>query len=290
MLETPKNFDPDLLAAHDDEAIAHVFIRDRLVLDTRAPGWQPWRHYRDAGLHAERTLVIGRLGSQVHIAVGLGDADAAAVRLAGAPSDAGVTLPEGFAAAGLRQLFGRIDEAHLAMALRGVQWVEWDRTHRHCGACGAATVRVAHERSRRCPYCGLLGYPRISPAMMVLITRGRELLLGRNHAFPPGRYSALAGFVEAGESIEEAVHREVLEEVAVRVDDLRYFASQSWPFPNSLMIAFTARWTGGEVRPQESELADARFFDIDALPDLPPPLSVAGALIDATVARLRART
>lgn len=288
MLETPPDFVPDQDLPHDDQSIAHVFVRDRLVLDTRAPGWQPWAHYRAASFEAERSHVIGRLGGRVHVAVGIGDADATAARLAGMAPAAGVELPAGFAATGLRQLFGHIAEDHLAMALRGVQWVEWDRTHRLCGACGGATLRVAHERSRRCSYCGLLAYARISPAMMVLITRGRELLLGRNHAFPPGRYSALAGFVEAGETIEEAVHREVLEEVAVEVDDLHYFRSQSWPFPNSLMIAFTARWTAGEVRPQESELADARFFDIDALPELPPPLSVARALIDDTVARLRA--
>ena len=107
--------------------------------------------------------------------------------------------------------------------------------------------------------------------MMALVVRGRDLLLGRGLTFPPNRYSALAGFLEAGESVEDAIRREVREEAGVEVSDLRYFGSQSWPFPNSLMIAFVARYAGGELRPDPNELADAQWFDIDALPGLPPP-------------------
>ena len=124
--------------------------------------------------------------------------------------------------------------------------------------------------------------------MMTLVTRGRQVLLARNINFPPGRYSALAGFLEAGESIEDAIHREVREEVGIEVHQLRYFASQSWPFPNSLMIAFTAEWLSGELAPDPAEIADARWFELDALPDLPPAgISISRALIDDTVQRLR---
>jgi NAD+ diphosphatase len=123
--------------------------------------------------------------------------------------------------------------------------------------------------------------------MMVLVTRGDELLLGRGVNFPPGRYSALAGFLEAGETIEACVAREVMEETNVEVRDLRYFGSQSWPFPNSLMIAFTAEYAGGELRHDPAELADAQWFPLDALPHMPPSLSIARALIDATVTRMR---
>ena len=130
-------------------------------------------------------------------------------------------------------------------------------------------------------------YPRICPAMMVQVTRGREMLLGRGINFPPGRYSALAGFLEAGETIEQAVHREVMEEVGMRVQNLQYFGSQSWPFPNSLMIAFTAEYRDGELNFDTDELADAQWFDIDALPQLPPRLSVAGALLKHTIQRIR---
>jgi len=123
--------------------------------------------------------------------------------------------------------------------------------------------------------------------MMVLVTHGRQLLLGRGVNFPSGFYSALAGFVEAGESVEETVHREVMEEVNVRVKNLKYFSSQSWPFPNSLMIAFTAEYDGGELRPDPAELVDAQWFDIDEMPRIPPSFSIARALIDHTVQQLR---
>ena len=145
---------------------------------------------------------------------------------------------------------------------------------------------LAGERCMRCAVCGHAAYPRISPAMMVLVTRGRELLLARANRFPNAMYSALAGFVEAGESIEDCIHREVLEEVGVQVSNLRYFSSQSWPFPNSLMIAFTAEYVSGEARPCDAEIADVKWFALDALPQLPGPVSISRQLINATIARL----
>jgi NAD+ diphosphatase len=145
----------------------------------------------------------------------------------------------------------------------------------------------ASERAKECPVCGYVAYPRVSPAMMALVTRGRELLLARAHRFPPGRYSALAGFVEPGETIEDCVRREVKEEVGIDVDRITYFASQSWSFPHSLMIAFTAEYAGGDLRPDGCEIAEVRWFAPDALPDMPPSLSIARRLIDATAARLR---
>ena len=123
--------------------------------------------------------------------------------------------------------------------------------------------------------------------MMALVTRDREVLLARAKRFPRSMYSALAGFVEPGETIEDCVRREVKEEVGVEVDGITYFASQSWAFPHSLMIAYTARYAGGEIRLDDNEIADARWFDVDALPDIPPSVSIARQLIDATVARLR---
>jgi NAD+ diphosphatase len=123
--------------------------------------------------------------------------------------------------------------------------------------------------------------------MMVLVKRGDSILLARNVAAPAGRMSALAGFLEAGESVEEAIHREVREEVGIEVDGLAYFGSQSWAFPHSLMIAFTARYAGGDIRPDPAEIADARWFPLDALPELPSPMSIARRLIEATAARLR---
>jgi len=275
MIVTPPGFLPDHRAVDDDNAIAHVFSRDRLVQLTDSPSLLPWAAYAELGLVAERRHVIGRHDGVTHVAVGLAQ-------------DGLPELPGAWRASGLRQWFGVLPEPHLAIAMRAVQLLEWARTHRFCGACGAPTERVPGERAYRCAACGLSVYPRICPAMMVLITRGRQLLLARGVTFPPGRYSALAGFLEAGESIEDAIHHEVREEVCVEVDSLRYFASQSWPFPNSLMIAFTAQWKSGEIAADPAEIADAQWFDIDALPDMPAPrVSISRALIDATVQRLR---
>ena len=132
-----------------------------------------------------------------------------------------------------------------------------------------------------CPACGLLAYPRISPAVMVLVERGDDLLLARSPHFLPGVFSALAGFVEAGESVEQCAAREVREEVGVEIARLRYFRSQSWPFPNSLMIAFFADYAGGEITPDPAEIEAAGWFPRKALPPLPDQASIARHLIDA---------
>ncbi len=269
MIRTPDDFELMLDLGLHDQAIVHPFIGDRLVCTDDDPRPRTWSFYRALGLEPAACHSIGRWRGEDHLAVGLDR-----------PADA---LPAGLRAAGLRNWFGLLDDTGLAIAMRAVQLLEWDRTHRHCGACGSLTERVAGERARRCPACALSTYPRISPAMMVLITRGRELLLARGLHFPPGRYSALAGFLEAGETIEQAIHREVREEVGVTIRELRYFASQSWPFPNSLMIAFRAEWEAGEIRVDPSELADAGWFTPERLPELPPRLSIARALIEATL-------
>jgi NAD+ diphosphatase len=137
----------------------------------------------------------------------------------------------------------------------------------------------------RCPGCGQLHFPRVAPAVIVLVQRGREILLGRSPHFSPGVYSTLAGFVEPGESLEECVHREIAEEVGVRVTDLRYFGSQPHPFPNSLMVGFVADWLEGEIQIDPREIEDARWFDRESLPELPHPMSIARALIEDFVRR-----
>lgn len=220
-----------------------------------------------AGAHC-----IGRLGAQPCWAVDAGEA---------AP-------PEGIVARPLRALFDLLPDTLLAVAARAAQIVDFDRSHRFCGACGSATTVHDEGRARACPACGQVSYPRLAPAMIVLVKRdgpgGRELLLARNERFPEGLYSAVAGFVEPGESLEDCVHRETLEEIGVRVCNLRYFGSQMWPFPHSLMVGFIADWAGGEIVCQAGEIADARWFSPDALPVLPPRLSIARRMIDAACA------
>jgi len=197
--------------------------------------------------------------------------------------------PAGFAFHKLRAVLAGLGEGG-ALASRAFQVSEWVRTHRYCGVCATPMRQSTTELCFHCPACGFSAYPRVSPAMMVLIKRKDEILLARHSAYATARYTALAGFVEAGENIEEAIHREVLEEVGLRVTDLRYFGSQSWPFPHSLMIAYTAEYAGGELRIQEDELDDARWFGPgDALPDIPMVESIAGRLIRANLPSTRGR-
>jgi NAD+ diphosphatase len=188
----------------------------------------------------------------------------------------------GYAYVGLRALFGSMDEDLLGVASRAVQIAEWARTHRFCGACAAPMTHVDGERCYKCSACHMVAYPRISPAMMVLIRRGDSFLMAMHTASPSKRFTPLAGFLEAGESIEEAVHREVYEEVGLRVHNLKYFASQSWPFPHSLMIGFTADYLDGEIRIDENELSEARWFGPDdAWPERVPNVSISSLLVDA---------
>ncbi len=188
---------------------------------------------------------------------------------------------EPFVTVGLRGLFGRFDEATFAVAGRALQVAGWADTHRFCGRCATPTERDPKERCLRCPRCALAMYPRISPAIIVLVRRGDEALLARSSRFPLPFFSTLAGFVEAGESLEETLHREVREEVGIEVDQLRYFGSQPWPFPHSLMVGFTAQYVRGDLLLDPGEIAEARWFSPSALPIIPPKLSIARALIDA---------
>lgn len=193
--------------------------------------------------------------------------------------------PPGMQFEGLRTLYGRMPDDRFFLAGRAIQILAWDRTHQFCGQCGARMDYHAVDRAKQCPECGLINYPRISPAVIVAVERGDELLLARNANFPAAFYSVLAGFVEAGESLEETVRRELREEVSLEVADIRYFGSQSWPFPNSLMIGFTARYAGGDIVIDENEVAEAGWFRWDNLPRVPPRLSIARQLIDNFVAK-----
>ncbi len=273
-MHTPSGFHPGhaLPPALDPGAFAFAFTDGNLVVQTRD------------GTAAIPTLAdLAMLGppSALHY---LGELDARACVALALPPRA--LLPSGFEASGLRALFARLPAALLSLAARAAQIVAFDATHRYCGRCATATVMRAGERARECPACRLVVYPRVAPAMMALVIRERTLLLARAPRFPGAMYSALAGFVEPGETIEDCVHREVREEVGIEVDGLEYFSSQPWAFPHSLMIAFTARYAGGELRPDPAEIADARWFAIDDLPHLPSSVSIARHLIDATVARL----
>ena len=175
------------------------------------------------------------------------------------------------------------EEAALAAYASGV--LNWHRSHPRCSRCGEPTELREAGFLRVCPACGAHHHPRTDPVVIMLVLDGDRVLLGRQPSWPAGRYSALAGFVEPGESLEEAVAREVLEEAGIEVSAVRYVASQPWPFPSSLMLGFEADYAGGDAQPRDDELEDVRWFTREELTSrgdliLPPPLAIARRLID----------
>lgn len=267
MLKTPASFVPLLIGEDHPRCTTLLFRRDELLV-------------RESDLtpaNEAACMPASVRGLQFHA---VGNLEGRYFRTAWVEHD--TISATGFGFRKLRSLFGAIDEQTIAIAGRAYQIAEWARTHRYCGACASPTALISGQRCIQCPACGMSAYPRISPAMMVLITKGDAILLARHAASPTNRFSALAGFLEAGESIEEAVHREVYEEVGLKVHRLRYFGSQSWPFPHSLMISFVAEYLSGEIKIDPSEIAEAHWYGPnDALPDISPGISIARALIDS---------
>jgi NAD+ diphosphatase len=231
-------------------------------------------------LHVERDGGVARvpIGPPPPGALYLGDLDGDACFAVAGASELGEPIA-------LRQLFGTLSDEEFAIAGRALGLTAWDRDHRFCGRCGSETERSATERVRTCAKCGHGAYPRLSPAVIMPVEREGKALLARNARFTLPFFSTLAGFVEVGETLEQAVAREVEEEAGVVIGDIRYFGSQPWPFTGSLMIGFTARWASGEIQADPTELADADWFEPHALPTVPPKLSIARELIDDFVRR-----
>lgn len=233
-----------------------------------------------------QSLAVVRVDEHLAIPVGsagdgwlyLGACDGAPCFARVANDDAPV--PAGSDAMPLRQLHGVLPEADFAIAARALGLTTWDLNHRFCGRCGAPTEPSRVERARVCGACTLAHYPRLSPAVIVLVERNGQALLARNARFPGAFHSCLAGFVEVGETLEETAVREIREEAGIEIASLRYAGSQPWPFTSSLMIGFTAQWAGGQLVPDREEIVDAGWYWPDAVPPLPPRLSIARALID----------
>ena len=237
-----------------------------------APAVLTCTHPNDHGLETTQEHYLGTYGGEHCYA-----AELAAAQIA----------PDGHAMLGLRDLLGHMDDTLAGVSGRAFQILEWNRNHKYCGRCGNETVPRDNERARTCAPCKRTSYPPVAPVIMILITQGRKMLLARKVGWGNTRYSALAGFVEPGETLESTVIRETREEVGVEIKNIRYFGSQPWPFPNNLMIAFTAEYAGGPVTPDGVEIEAAAFFDADELPNLPPGISISRRMINTVAAELR---
>lgn len=178
-----------------------------------------------------------------------------------------------------RSLLGKMDEVFFALAGRACHLLHWDKTNRYCGKCGTSTDYKPDERAKLCPKCHNIIYPRISPAIIVAIIKDHEILLAHSKNFRSNLYSVLAGFVEVGETFEKCMEREVYEEVGIRIKNPKYFGSQPWPFPDSLMVGFIAEYDSGEIRIDDIEIKDASWYHKDQLPEIPSVNSIAGRMI-----------
>jgi len=254
----------------------HIVISDDEVLTI--DGAHPWRplnqdEWRWLGLDQVASHYLGSINS---------------VPLFTNEVDSEADNPDGYEFATLWSFLNQVDQQIFYLIGRARQIVEWHRNHHYCGQCGQETTNSETDRSRKCVSCSLVFYPRLSPSIIVCVNKGEEILLARNKRARGNFYSTIAGYVEPGESIEETVHREVFEEVGIRVHRLKYFGSQSWPFPNSLMLGFHAEYDSGEFVLQQDEITDAGWFHYTDLPNRPAMVSISGWLINDFVKRAEA--
>ncbi|HOT75480.1 MAG TPA: NAD(+) diphosphatase [Candidatus Wallbacteria bacterium] len=186
----------------------------------------------------------------------------------------------------LRSLINCFDETQLRFACLAAQVLYWDKTTKFCGECGALTRHSPSERAKICTGCARVFYPAVTPAIIVAVMNEGRILLAHNKSFAEGVYSLIAGFVEPGESLEDCVMREVFEETGIAVSDVKYFKSQPWPFPSSMMIGFTASYKSGNIRPDGEEIIHAAWFGREELPKLPRPGSLSRNIIDIVMSNI----
>jgi NAD+ diphosphatase len=245
-----------------------IFSKRKLLVSPEGsePAVPLIRNLTDLGINSTGEIYLGTLAGRPCFGAAFSDPPAA--------------LPAGLGFQDLWGLYSRLDPDFIPIAFRALHLLDWSQKTRFCKRCGNEMRTKAGPPTRECPVCGYLSFPRISPAVIVLVEREDRCLLARSPRFKGEFYSVLAGFAEPGETLEETVAREVREETGIEVQDIRYFGSQPWPFPDSLMIGFTARYAGGEIRVDGEEIQDAHWFPYDRLPKVPPKISIARALID----------
>lgn len=264
---TPKDFISAVHPPSGGEARWFVFSENQLLVGSDKRTLPTHQEFS-----LQRTLYLGTLNG---------------INLFAGEIEAGSAAPSGWSWIPLRPLYTTLNEEDSAIAGCAMQLLHWDRTNQFCGTCGKHTVAREHERCRECKSCGHLAYPKLSLAILALVRRGNQILLARSPQFPEPFYSTLAGFVDPGETLEQCVMREVLEEVGIQVKNVRYFGSQPWPFSYSLMIGFTCEWQEGEIQIDPAEIAEAAWFNASNLPHLPPIYSLSRILIDEFVRSLK---
>ncbi len=195
-------------------------------------------------------------------------------------------VPHGYKFFSLRSLISVLSEFEFNLLGRAIQLIRWDKEHQFCSQCAQPLLYMPGETAKRCKPCALVQYPKLAPCVLVLVYQSDRILLAHGVRHPKGLYSALAGFIEPGETVEQAVHREVQEEVGVQLNALQYVASQAWPFPHALMLGFLAAYESGSLLPEPQEITDAQWFQIDNLPNIPPQGVLARTLIDTYRSKL----
>jgi NAD+ diphosphatase len=261
------NYSVEPLSSIDTSSVWLVFIGENLLL-FQENNQEPLKLLNAENIKEFSFLRQHYLGNQKNI------------HYYAAEINADTLVSPNFVPTPLRAVFPHLGENLLGIASTAKQILYWDRMNQFCSFCANPLVSSNKERFKHCVSCNRMIYPQISPVAIVLITRGKELLLARSPHFLPGMYSALAGFLEAGETVEHAIHREVYEEVRLKVKNFQYYTSQSWPFPHSLMLGFYAEYDSGEILPDPTEIEDAKWFTIDNLPQLPSQGSIGRRLIE----------
>ncbi len=264
-----KNYEPAVTDPNKDYKCSYWFVfcsNKLLILNEESEAKIPV--YSDlAGLSQVLTapLYLGKFHGQPAYCIGIADS---------------TQTPWGMSFVDLRSTFGELDEESFLLASKAVQVVAWEQTHRFCGKCGSPTQDLSGERAKVCPECGFISYPRICPAVITAVFKDNKILLAHARSFKGDMHSLIAGFVEAGETLEEAVEREIMEEIGIKVKNVEYWGSQPWPYPNSLMLGFTAEYESGEINVDGVEISHADWYDIENLPELPSKVSIARKIID----------
>jgi NAD+ diphosphatase len=264
---------------------AFFFMDDMLLLPADLPGLMTGNSQTvEAALDAQLPVELAKDFDNPDIF----QVQAAETAVSQAPSEITVVyvpkktaLPKNWKSISVRQALTIVSQDRLGKMLRSCHIARWRKESRFCGSCGSKNTEPSDNAYRICPNCGRIEFPRICPAVITIITdEHNRILLAHNKNYRTGLYSLISGFNEAGESLEETVVREIYEEISIEVKDIVYIKSQAWPFPNSLMLGFKARYSSGTVKPDEIEITDALWFSKDNLPELPGEGSLSNFLIN----------